>query len=126
MKVRTNHDPLGGLPHAVSQYLYLLVKVRTKKKTVTLTEGNSFVAIPIPSGEGQNEHVGKLRWKTNKVAIPIPSGEGQNGIALARLAFAKRERSLSQYLYLLVKVRTQGNVLQRYGLVTCRNTYTFW
>ncbi len=39
------------------------------------------VAIPIPSGEGQNPMMsgspGALSGKT--VAIPIPSGEGQNG-----------------------------------------------
>ncbi len=39
----------------------------------------SGVAIPIPSGEGQNNiKVAELMAKIPLVAIPIPSGEGQN------------------------------------------------
>ncbi len=66
--------------------------------------GRSFlaVAIPIPSGEGQNAYSAE-NWmgKNCPVAIPIPSGEGQNG----RI----------QYSY---------HVLDWSGFG--RNTYTFW
>ncbi len=37
-----------------SQYLYLLVKVRTEKSEEAKSPGGAKVAIPIPSGEGQN------------------------------------------------------------------------
>ena len=84
-----------------SQYLYLLVKVRTPSRNVqwllvgdvaipipsgegqnhcssTPNCGVICVAIPIPSGEGQNIMTKDLLWKVYTVAIPIPSGEGQN------------------------------------------------
>ncbi len=61
---------------AASQYLYLLVKVRTYR-----------------CGPHPDFLV---------VAIPIPSGEGQNAMAVV----AARATHPSQYLYLLVKVRT--------------------
>ncbi len=109
------------------------------------------VAIPIPSGEGQNpKGIEPLRSSFKKsqylyllvkvrtyrscldkktppkgvVAIPIPSGEGQNSSFICR---PSRTLSESQYLYLLVKVRTY---LRQYGIHTIpprgRNTYTFW
>ncbi len=44
--------------------------------------------------------------KVVRVAIPIPSGEGQNvGLTDFRLAYDQYYEK-SQYLYLLVKVRT--------------------
>ncbi len=63
------------------------------------------VAIPIPSGEGQNGSYGMVSptRRDGGVAIPIPSGEGQNG---AYPWAVKQPLPRSQYLYLLVKVRT--------------------
>ncbi len=82
----------------MSQYLYLLVKVRT------------YLA-------------GEIRVATPEVAIPIPSGEGQNKYTVLVKAGCRK----SQYLYLLVKVRTDlitifTSACQEAG----RNTYTFW
>ncbi len=86
-----------------SQYLYLLVKVRTCRVWYVGRGSGDDVAIPIPSGEGQNlKRINYADWlkkpvsqylyllvkvRTSKtlhtgpsfaVAIPIPSGEGQN------------------------------------------------
>ncbi len=62
----------------MSQYLYLLVKVRTREIYFSIPAGHLDVAIPIPSGEGQNWKELTLCILTSMVAIPIPSGEGQN------------------------------------------------
>ncbi len=60
-----------------------------------------------------------------EVAIPIPSGEGQNA---RRESFLLTEKSsMSQYLYLLVKVRTfEWCSSVRTANAGSRNTYTFW
>ena len=94
----------------VSQYLYLLVKVRTPKafRPSGVTRGS--VAIPIPSGEGQNmglSHDGQTVSR-EVVAIPIPSGEGQNHTTHPH---SRPHSRPSQYLYLLVKVRTSCGVM---------------
>ncbi len=85
------------------------------------------VAIPIPSGEGQNlerDRIKEMRVRALVVAIPIPSGEGQNQEGWA---WGPMARKLSQYLYLLVKVRTPAYALQEEPqTVLGRNTYTFW
>jgi hypothetical protein len=75
----------------------------------------------------------KGRWKAwdREVAIPIPSGEGQNTTHLrGKVQLRSRDRTKkSQYLYLLVKVRTGGMVVEKYSPARQnegRNTYTFW
>ncbi len=83
MKVRTVTNTfvtVKKVDDGESQYLYLLVKVRTFFcSLVRRPYGNLLVAIPIPSGEGQNSS-SRVRALYNRyyVAIPIPSGEGQN------------------------------------------------
>ncbi len=54
----------------------------------------------------RTEGNGRRRKASPKVAIPIPSGEGQNAL-IGRQAVPKGKEGVSQYLYLLVKVRTQ-------------------
>ncbi len=74
------------------------MKVRTKIGFIPSPAARA-VAIPIPSGEGQNEVVVARPSKVVAgVAIPIPSGEGQNS------------NMSNQYLCDLNR----------------RNTYTFW
>ncbi len=46
--------------------------------------------------------------QTYQVAIPIPSGEGQNGFDFQEFTLADE----SQYLYLLVKVRTIADAIE--------------
>ncbi len=105
VKVRTNflaiHDQLLVRK---SQYLYLLVKVRTCCDK-QCSRDKIRVAIPIPSGEGQNVYRSQGDRVSIYVAIPIPSGEGQN-IALNNGMLVLSSPVVSQYLYLLVKVRT--------------------
>ncbi len=67
----------------MSQYLYLLVKVRTFVKYFLKLFLLAEVAIPIPSGEGQNGSVSVNEYLALAVAIPIPSGEGQNLLILS-------------------------------------------
>ncbi len=98
VKVRTMLGSARTTPSWWSQYLYLLVKVRTRFAYATCSM--KVVAIPIPSGEGQNPK--RLRTKT--------------------FYFKK-----SQYLYLLVKVRTTKLcTYETFVHEKSRNTYTFW
>ncbi len=55
------------------------MKVRTSEYWILLPE-EVVVAIPIPSGEGQNFmiDINTAGVQSLNVAIPIPSGEGQN------------------------------------------------
>ncbi len=80
MKVRTNPNAVyESKEFVMSQYLYLLVKVRTLEDADLSGANLVDVAIPIPSGEGQNS---------------------DGSISVSEYL------ALSQYLYLLVKVRT--------------------
>ena len=93
--------------NVLSQYLFLLAKVKTnspelgcsdwqpggrntysflRRSRLSISVGSSlgnFVAIPIPSCEGQDEEIADL-WRDNAmyVAIPIPSCEGQDLLTL--------------------------------------------
>ncbi len=88
----------------VSQYLYLLVKVRTERGKhivqVTTTGWSQYLYLLVKVRTCGYSHIGGSHVA---VAIPIPSGEGQNVVTGERLV---RVIEVSQYLYLLVKVRT--------------------
>ena len=108
------------------------------------------VAIPIPSYEGQDliEYIKTLTPSQGLfVAIPIPSYEGQDKTLQKRknqleeagrntYSFLRRSRlqasgcrqaksTLSQYLFLLTKVKTYYNRLRLFIRATSRNTYSF-
>ncbi len=94
MKVRTRRPPEGegnlSSRRGVSQYLYLLVKVRTADGIALAAGLKLHVAIPIPSGEGQNIKQSEEEPDNEFVAIPIPSGEGQNlGSELLQVKFRR-------------------------------------
>ncbi len=106
VKVRTSIPILfNRMERIQSQYLYLLVKVRT----VT----NTFVTVKkVDDGESQYLYLlvkvrtylasqNNNKFASIQVAIPIPSGEGQNP---------------PRYL---TSSPTSGGI-------TSRNTYTFW
>ncbi len=106
MKVRTIANAIEADSAPVeqqSQYLYLLVKVRTTWFKVKVSEWET-VAIPIPSGEGQNF----LKKETSMFCLSqylyllVKVRTKNVGIVLSDSAYK------SQYLYLLVKVRTRG------------------
>ncbi len=83
------------------------MKVRTLDSEAKVAKAK--VAIPIPSGEGQNLKnlkVDGYYCNIAEVAIPIPSGEGQNSAPVEQLPEIEINWQESQYLYLLVKVRT--------------------
>ncbi len=87
-----------------SQYLYLLVKVRTLQPRLWEIKFCR-VAIPIPSGEGQNEnwvYRGCYRsWLRSQYLYLLVKVRTLDG------AFREEQKYFpSQYLYLLVKVRT--------------------
>ncbi len=82
------------------------MKVKTSSKHNLSTRLWS-VAIPIPSYEGQDVLTLLLNYSRTSVAIPIPSYEGQDELADAQYPFLKG--AVSQYLFLLMKVKTNLN-----------------
>ncbi len=87
-----------------------------------------YVAIPIPSGEGQNHPVPDVRaWKPHTMwsqYLYLLVKVRTSGVVLLGNIEVQGE---SQYLYLLVKVRTINlPAKSKKPINGCRNTYTFW
>ena len=103
---RLYQDAILSLLRKLSQYLFLLTKVKTQLINPSIPCWDPSVAIPIPSYEGQDASTAFMSIVyNNNVAIPIPSYEGQD------IAFPGYPIILiipSQYLFLLTKVKTSG------------------
>ena len=128
----------------VSQYLFLLTKVKTlffSLTAVTFLASRNTYSFLRRSRRLSKHNKSKI---IKSVAIPIPSYEGQDGRASSGRAcpgrrntysFLRRSRhptsrlsfplDTSQYLFLLTKVKTRKKLIFFCNVKNSRNTYSF-